>query len=95
MFKYFKTLLHSGFLEVRRHAEELISLVEVMETSSRLPCFARSKGLSATSSLRSRLKLEISDDECIAFVDSLINHAMSSWTTSSYDSYQYYTNGIL
>lgn len=95
MFKYFKTLLHGGFLEVRRHADELISLVEMMETSSRLPCFAKSKGFSATSALRSRLRLDTDDEECIAFVDSLLNHAMSSWTTQSYDSYQYYTNGIL
>jgi phosphatidylinositol kinase/protein kinase (PI-3 family) len=94
MFKYFKTLLHSGFLEVRRHADELVPLVEMMETHSRLPCFARSRGLSATSGLSSRLKLDVSDEACISFVDSLINHAMSSWTTQSYDSYQYYTNGI-
>lgn len=30
MFKYFKTLLLSGLLEVRRHADELVMLVEVM-----------------------------------------------------------------
>jgi len=95
MFKYFKVLLHSGFLQLRLHAEELLSLVEIMETFSRLPCFARSKGLTATAALRDRLRLDLSDDACIAFVDSLVQQAMSSWTTQSYDSYQYYTNGIL
>lgn len=96
MFKYFKVLLHSGFLLVRRHADALCSLVEMMEVNSRLPCFARSHtALAATAGLRHRMRLDLPDDACIAYVDGLVQHAMSSWTTGSYDSYQYYTNGIL
>jgi len=92
MFKYFKTLLLCGFLEVRRHADELVLMVEVMEVYSRMACFPK-KGVAAA--LRERLKLDLSEEGCMAFIDILVNDSIRSWTTGSYDSYQYYTNGIL
>lgn len=94
MFKYFKTLLLSGFLEVRRHAEELVLLVEVMTTHSRMACFSRG-GAQVIAGLRERLALDKNEEQCFGLVDTLVHNAMSSWTTQSYDSYQYYTNGIL
>jgi len=92
MFKYFKTLLLCGFLEVRRHADVLVLMVEVMENFSRMACFPK-KGVAAA--LRERLRLDLSEEGCMALIDILVNDSMRSWTTHSYDSYQYYTNGIL
>ena len=57
MFKYFKTLLLSGLLEVRRHADELLLLVEVMTTHSRMACFSRG-GAQVLAGLRDRLALD-------------------------------------
>ena len=180
MFKYFKTLLLSGLLEVRRHADELLLLVEVMTTHSRMACFSRG-GAQVLAGLRDRLALDktgmyqrregerrerggrererggreeggreeggreeggreeggreeggreeggreeggreegeererggreegemereeyethalFAEEQCLLLVDTLVYNAMRSWTTQSYDSYQYYTNGIL
>eukprot|EP00026_Physarum_polycephalum_P002185 Phypoly_transcript_02190.p1 GENE.Phypoly_transcript_02190~~Phypoly_transcript_02190.p1 ORF type:complete len:886 (+),score=181.00 Phypoly_transcript_02190:128-2785(+) len=94
MFKYFKTLLLSGLLEVRRHADELLLLVDVMTTHSKMACFSRG-GAQVLAGLRERLALDKSEEQCIGLVDTLVYNAMRSWTTQQYDSYQYYTNGIL
>jgi phosphatidylinositol 4-kinase B len=57
MFKYFKTLLLSGLLEVRRHAQELLMLVEVMISNSRMACFSRG-GAQVIAGLKERLALD-------------------------------------
>jgi len=69
--------------------------VEVMTTGpSRMACFSRG-GAQVLAGLRDRLALDKTEEECIAYIDTQVYNAMSSWITQSYDSYQYYTNGIL
>ena len=39
MFAYFKILLWTGFLELRKYANDIVYLVEIMREGSDLPCF--------------------------------------------------------
>jgi phosphatidylinositol kinase/protein kinase (PI-3 family) len=75
---------------------------------SRLPCFtglnkpsatgvptAAAHTTLATQSLRERMQLGLTDDQCCDFVDGLIDSSCNNTFTALYDSFQYYANGIL
>lgn len=91
-FARFKELFFSGFVALRRHAERLVSLVEAVQRHSRLPCLA---GGSAASQLRARLLLGQTDAALRASSERLVLASAYSVFTRLYDSFQYYSHGIL
>jgi len=93
VFHYFKALCIRGFMEVRKYADKIILLVEMMLLGAKLPCFAA--GPAAIDQLRDRFAIGLPEDECVAFVENLINQSLGNWRTKHYDRYQYLTNSIL
>jgi hypothetical protein len=92
-FAEFKTLVCQGFRDVRKHAERIIMMVELMQKDSKLPCFAL--GELTANYLRDRFQLALSQTQLDEFVDKLIVSSMNSTFTRLYDQYQYYSEGIL
>ncbi|CCF50081.1 hypothetical protein NDA11_004605 [Ustilago hordei] len=92
-FEEFKVLMRQGFRDVRKHAERIIMLVELMAKDSKLPCFALGD-LTATN-LRDRFQLALSQTQCDEFVDKLILSSAGSAFTRLYDMYQRLTEGVL
>ncbi|MCO5584876.1 hypothetical protein L7F22_038808 [Adiantum nelumboides] len=92
-FVEFKSLLCQGFRDVRKHAERIIMIVELMQKESKLPCFAL--GDLTSTYLRDRFQLALSQTQCDEFVDRLISGSINSTFTRLYDQYQYYSEGIL
>lgn len=92
-FEEFKQLMRQGFRDVRKHAERIIMLVELMAKDSKLPCFALGD-LTATN-LRDRFQLALSQTQCDEFVDRLILSSAGSAFTRLYDMYQRLTEGVL
>ena len=93
MFGYFKMLLLQGFLEIRKHADALCLLLEMMGPESNLPCLRDYDR--AVSDLRERMQLPKTDEKCLAFIDSLVYYSQNNWRTTKYDEFQYLSNGIL
>ncbi|KAF2277818.1 phosphatidylinositol 4-kinase-like protein PIK1 [Westerdykella ornata] len=92
-FDQFKTLCKRAFLALRKDAERLIMLVDMMGKQSRMPCFAAGPA-GVTNSLRARLMLHLSKEEAEAFVEELIAKSVGSYYTRLYDTFQYRTQGI-
>ncbi|CDW97329.1 hypothetical protein [Sporisorium scitamineum] len=92
-FEEFKQLMRQGFRDVRKHAERIIMLVELMAKDSKLPCFAL--GDLTASNLRDRFQLALSASQCDEFVDRLILSSAGSAFTRLYDMYQRLTEGVL
>jgi phosphatidylinositol 4-kinase len=93
IFSYFKILLLQGFLELRKHSEDLVLLVEMMYPGERMPCFVdRGRVLKE---LQERFIMHKTDVQCMAHVEALVNAASDNWRTNKYDSFQRYSNGIL
>ncbi|WCJ31573.1 Phosphatidylinositol 4-kinase beta 1 [Euphorbia peplus] len=91
-FDYFKVLCIQGFLTCRKHAERIILLVEMLQDSG-FPCF---KGGSRTiQNLRKRYHLNLTEEQCVSLVLSLISSSLDAWRTRQYDYYQRVLNGIL
>eukprot|EP01096_Ripella_sp_DP13-Kostka_P006490 TRINITY_DN2324_c0_g1_i2.p1 TRINITY_DN2324_c0_g1~~TRINITY_DN2324_c0_g1_i2.p1 ORF type:complete len:849 (+),score=275.90 TRINITY_DN2324_c0_g1_i2:188-2548(+) len=94
MFYYFKVLMIQGFLEVRKRCEDIILLVEIMGTGSKLPCFQAGVG-PTVEALRERFKIGLTDDQTVKFIEKMIVESTDNWRTRYYDHFQYLTNGIV
>jgi phosphatidylinositol 4-kinase len=93
-FQYFKVLVFTGFLEVRKYADRIIGLVEmILQTDCKLPCLVG--GPRVVEELKERFVLSYTDRELEDHINSLINQSINNWRTEKYDQYQYLTNGIL
>lgn len=91
VFHYFKALCIRGFMEVRKYSEKITLLVEMMMQGAKLPCFA---GPQTVEALKERFALGLTEDECVEYVENLINQSIGNWRTRYYETFQYYTNGI-
>lgn len=92
LFLQFRTLLKDAFKAIRKQADSIIILVDMMSRDSDLPCF---QGDNASLLLRQRFQLHLSDTEADQFVDNvLIRSSYGSMYTRLYDQYQLLTQGI-
>ncbi|KAF1917250.1 phosphatidylinositol 4-kinase-like protein PIK1 [Ampelomyces quisqualis] len=92
-FEDFKVLCKRAFQALRKEAERLIMLVELMSKQSKMDCF-KAGAANVTNSLRARLMLHLSKEEAETFVDELIAKSVGSYYTRLYDTFQYRTQGI-
>jgi phosphatidylinositol kinase/protein kinase (PI-3 family) len=79
-FGTFKKLCKRSFQALRREAEKLVSLVDVMGRQSQMPCFA-SGGAQAVNALRARFVLHLTKEEAESFVEELIQKSAGSYYT--------------
>lgn len=92
-FKKFKRLTKEAFKSLRRNADCIINMVELMQTDSSLPCFKAGENTSVL--LRQRFQLHLTDEEVDLFIDNfLINKSLNSAYTRLYDQFQLLTQGI-
>lgn len=92
-FMRFKSLLVKSFLALRKHADHIILMVEMMGKDSRLPCFY--SGEAAVQHLKERFQLSFTESQVTDFIERLIASSSLNMFTRLYDTFQYYSNGIL
>ncbi|KAK1815443.1 Phosphatidylinositol 4-kinase pik1alpha (PI4-kinase)(PtdIns-4-kinase) [Friedmanniomyces endolithicus] len=92
-FAKFKDRIKDAFQALRREAERIVTLVELMGRESRMPCYGG--GLpSVVAALRARFVLEKSEGEAREWVEDLVGKSAGSYYTRLYDTFQYRTQGI-
>jgi len=79
-FEKFKKLCKQAFQALRKDAEKLLSLVDIMGRESKFPCFA-SGGQQAVNAMRARFVLHLGKEEAESFVDELIQKSAGSYYT--------------
>ncbi|KAG0016815.1 Phosphatidylinositol 4-kinase pik1alpha (PI4-kinase)(PtdIns-4-kinase) [Podila clonocystis] len=92
-FTEFKALLKKAFMAVRKHTENIVLLIDMMSKDSKLPCFQY--GDNAAQAVRDRLALNLTEPQAEEFVEKLIMSSCCNVFTRLYDTFQYYSNGIL
>ncbi|KZV80306.1 kinase-like protein [Exidia glandulosa HHB12029] len=90
----FKKLFHEGFEAARKHCDRVISIVELMQKDSALPCFAP-YGEQTAQHLRDRFQPSLKNVSMSDHVERLIVSSLGSAWTRLYDSFQYYSQSIL
>ncbi|CAI4224050.1 unnamed protein product [Auanema sp. JU1783] len=93
LFCYYKVLIIKGLIATRKHHEKILSLVDMMSKSSRLPCFRA--GPAVVKALQERFHINYTDKQLEVLVNTMVDQNRDSLTTRLYDNFQYYTNGIL
>ncbi|KAF9454504.1 hypothetical protein P691DRAFT_716885 [Macrolepiota fuliginosa MF-IS2] len=93
-FLEFRRLFREGFEAARKHCDRIITLVELMQKDSTLPCFAL-YGEQTAQHLRDRFQPTLTHSLIGEYVDRLIDTSLGSHWTRLYDSYQYYSQSIL
>ncbi len=92
-FQKFKDLTKESFKALRKNADSLVTMVELMQKDSQLPCFKA--GPQTSVQLKQRFQLHLSETECDAFVENvLIGKSIGSIYTRLYDQFQLLTQGI-
>ncbi|KAI9279539.1 kinase-like domain-containing protein [Sporodiniella umbellata] len=92
-FAEYKALMKAAFLAIRKHSENILLLTEMMSKDSRLPCFQY--GELTVSHLRDRFQLQLTEPQAEEWVDKLIMSSYCNVFTRLYDTFQYYSQGIL
>jgi len=90
----FRKLFHEGFEAARKHCDRIVTMVELVQKDSTLPCFAAS-GDQTAAQLRERFQQAVTHSLVVEHVDRLIDTSLGSTWTRLYDSYQYYSQSIL
>src|SRR5690606_35315159 len=70
-FEEFRTMCKQAFQALRKSADNIVLLVELMSKDSKMPCFASGSHY-ITSQLRHRLQLQMSESEAETFVDEML-----------------------
>ncbi|KAI9305870.1 kinase-like domain-containing protein [Cunninghamella echinulata] len=92
-FAEYKALMKAAFLAVRKHSENILLLVEMMSKDSKQACFQ--SGDQTIQQLRDRFQLHMTEPQAEDFVDRMIMSSYCNVFTRLYDSFQYYSQGIL
>ncbi|ORX34569.1 kinase-like domain-containing protein [Kockovaella imperatae] len=93
-YAYFKKLFKEGFEAARKHSDSLIAIVELMQKDSKLDCFALF-GPQTTAMFRDRFALGLTTSAVDAYLERLIVTSTGSNYTRLYDTFQYYSQGVL
>ncbi|KAA1118106.1 Phosphatidylinositol 4-kinase pik1alpha (PI4-kinase)(PtdIns-4-kinase) [Puccinia graminis f. sp. tritici] len=95
-FHEFVELFKVSFKKIRKHAERIITIVELMQVESKLPCFGGNGDL-VIKNLRDRFQLNLtSETKLDEFIENkLILASINSVFTRLYDSFQYFSQGVL
>jgi phosphatidylinositol kinase/protein kinase (PI-3 family) len=86
-------LIIRGFLEIRKSAYQICSLVDTIMFKSTVSCFIG--GASTLTALEKRFHLDKSGETCVELAISFVEESANNWRTVQYDSFQRLTNGIL
>ncbi|KAJ9095191.1 hypothetical protein QFC19_007646 [Naganishia cerealis] len=93
-FAHFKKLFKEGFEAARKHSDSIMTIVELMQRDSKLDCFALF-GEQTSQHLRDRFQLGLPQAAVDAHLERLIVSSIGSSWTRLYDSFQYYSQGVL
>ncbi|KAF9652874.1 kinase-like protein [Thelephora ganbajun] len=93
-YREFKRLFKDGFEAARKHCDRIVTMVELMQKDSSMPCFT-ALGEQTAVQLRERFQQGLTHSLVAEHVDRLIETSLGSSWTRLYDSYQYYSQSIL
>ncbi|EKX73907.1 phosphatidylinositol 4-kinase family protein [Theileria equi strain WA] len=93
-FAYFRTLVINGLLEARKHVDQIVLLVEMMTSASKMPCFVAGT-MYTIEALKDRFMLNLSEETCRRKINEMIYASINNFRAVQYDNFQRLTNGIM
>ncbi|CAO3618616.1 unnamed protein product [Cunninghamella blakesleeana] len=94
LFHKYRMLMKQAFKAIRKYGDNLLLLVEMMSKDSSLPCFQNGPDF-VLARLKERFQFHMTEPQLEAFVDKLIMSSCGNLFTRLYDTFQYYSQGVL
>mmetsp|Transcript_16896 Transcript_16896/g.25457 ORF Transcript_16896/g.25457 Transcript_16896/m.25457 type:complete len:1193 (+) Transcript_16896:119-3697(+) len=94
-FSMFVKSFTTGFLALRSKSTAILTAVEVMAQDSTFPCFQGKDCAGIVDKLRTRFRNDLSGTDAVEYCLNLIIQSYSNLGTKNYDTFQWYTNGIV
>lgn len=91
-YEKFVNLTADAFKAARKHAHEIVSLMEILSFNSNYPAFIYNPN--SISDLKDRLMLHVADADVLSEVRKLMNTSYNHAGARRYDRFQVLTNGI-
>ena len=95
LFGLFVKAFTSGFLALRTNIENIISNLKLLAINSPFPCFSGKDSVLILDKLRGRFRCDLSLKDTVEHCLDLIIASYGHYGTKQYDSFQWYTNGIM
>jgi len=89
----FQLLMIKGFVAIKKHMSKFILLTEIMLAAPEMECFVGGRQ-TVLSQLRERFCENMTQEDVIHHVCSLIEESVGNWRTEQYDNLQRITNNI-
>lgn len=94
-FEQFVRAFTSGFLALRDNSETILATLSIMATNSTFPCFYGKDKDAILEKFRGRFRKELGIKDVIRVCLELITDSYAHYGTAQYDSFQWFTNGIM
>jgi phosphatidylinositol 4-kinase len=95
LFGEFVTAFTKGFIAIQASAENIVAAIQSLSINSSFPCFAGKQTNLIIEKLRSRFRTELSASDLVKHCLDLITNSYGNYGTRQYDSFQWYSNGIM
>ena len=95
MFSDFIKAFTTGFIALKANAENIVSMVKILATNSPFPCFAGKDATQIIEKLRLRFRSDLNLSDTVQHCLDLIIESYGHLGTRRYDSFQWYSNGIM
>jgi phosphatidylinositol 4-kinase B len=95
LFGQFVKAFTSGFLALRTNIENILSNLKLLALNSPFPCFHGKDSVLILDKLRGRFRCDLSLKDTVQHCLDLIIASYGNYGTKQYDSFQWYTNGIM
>ena len=95
-FKEYRKKLFKGYFAIYDHFEKIQKLAEFMfiGQGKYFPCFVEKEIALANLKERLRPRNNMSKQQKLQYIDDLLSKSIDNWTTTYYDKFQYYIQGI-
>ncbi len=95
LFGDFVTAFTKGFIALQANCENILSAITILSQNSTFPCFQGKSTQQILEKLRGRFRSELNVNDAVKHCLDLITNSYGHYGTKQYDTFQYYTNGIL
>ena len=95
MFSDFVKAFTTGFIALKAAAENVTSMVKILSVDSPFPCFAGKDTALIMEKLKARFRSDLNLSDTVQHCLDLIIESYGHQGSKRYDSFQWYTNGIM
>lgn len=92
VYEYFVLLMMKGLNELKKHIDNLVSIIEILKNGCEMPCFSSEYFNERINELK--LRISNKNEDPLVYTRNLVYESSNSWRTNKYDSFQKMTNDI-